>query len=264
MYLTLHTGTRIPQVGLGTYKLRGDDVERIVRAALEEGYRHIDTAAFYRNEEGIGRALRDSGLRDQVFLTTKCWNDDLQAGRVLEALDESLERLGLPWVDLYLVHWPVGDLRANWQAMEEAVARGKARAIGVSNFLETHLDALDGLTVPAVNQLELHPWCAIPELRARCQRDGIVVQAWSPLMQGRMTEEPVITEIAEEVGRTPGQVTLRWSVQHGAVVLPKTRKPHRLAENAALFDFELTEDQMARLDALPQQRQGPDPARFGF
>jgi diketogulonate reductase-like aldo/keto reductase len=263
----LANGVRMPVLGLGTWMLReGEEVERVVGEAIGMGYRHVDTAAYYGNEAGVGRAVRASGMRrEEVFVTSKVTNDDQRKGYdgVLRAFDASLDRLGLGVVDLYLIHWPVkGMYKEAWRALERIYKEGRARAIGVSNFLVHHLeDLLTGAEVkPMVNQVEMHPWLVQPDLRAFCRANGIVQEAWSPLMQGRVGEVPELGEIARRHGKSPAQVVLRWDVQHGVVTIPKTAHRRRLEENAAIFDFELSPDEMATIDSLDRgQRLGADP-----
>lgn len=266
----LNNELTMPWLGFGVYKLSdGAEVETAVRLALETGYRSIDTASVYGNERGVGRVLRESGVpREEIFLTTKVWNDDQRARSVGEAFDGSLECLGTDYVDLYLIHWPVaGCYRDTWDALQDIQRSGRARAIGVSNFLVPHLQDLlrDGQTVPAVNQVEFHPWLVQPELREFCRARGVQFQAWSPLMQGRVGEVPVVRALAEQYDRTPAQIVLRWNLQHQVVTIPKSAHPERIVENTGIFDFELTRADMDALDALDEQRHlGPDPASFDF
>jgi methylglyoxal/glyoxal reductase len=270
--VTLRNGVKMPVLGLGTWQsAEGSEVEQAVRWALELGYRHIDTAAIYQNERGVGRAVRESGVpREQVLVTTKVWNDDVRGGHdaVLRAIDESLRKLGMEYVDLYLVHWPVkGKYKEAWRAMEKIHASGKAKAIGVSNFMVHHLkDLLAGAQVtPMVNQVEMHPRLVQPELMAFCREKGIAQEAWSPLMKGKVGHVPQIQEIAQRHGKTAAQVALRWNVQHGVVTIPKSVKRERLVENAAIFDFHLSAQEMAAIDALDRHdRVGPDPDNFSF
>ncbi len=270
--VTLANGVRMPWLGLGTWRSAdGDEVEAAVRAALEAGYRHVDTAAVYRNETGVGRAIRESGVaREEVFVTTKLWNDAQREGpdAVRRAFDESLGRLGLDELDLYLVHWPVdGRGTDTWRVLEELYEDGRCRAIGVSNFLVHHLEALlpGCRIVPMVNQVEFHPWLVQPELLAFCREHGIRHEAWSPLMQGRFLEVPELAAIGQAHGRTAAQVLLRWNLQKGSVTIPKSVRPERIRENAAIFDFELTEDEVARIDALDRgERIGPHPDEITF
>ena len=266
----LNNGVRMPWLGLGTWKSsEGDEAARAVLDAIELGYRHIDTAAVYKNEQSIGKAIRESRVaREHLFVTTKLWNDDVRSGQVAQALDASLKKLGLDYVDLYLIHWPVsGKFVEAWRVLEDLYRQGKARAIGVSNFLSHHLDELAAQTsiTPAVDQVEFHPWLRQPDLLERCQRSGIAFEAWSPLMQGKVGEVAELAQIASATGKTPAQVALRWALQHGAVVIPKSVHRSRIAENAAIFDFELTSDDMAILDRLDaSKRLGPDPDTFTF
>jgi diketogulonate reductase-like aldo/keto reductase len=253
--LRLNTGARIPQVGLGVWQSPAGSVTRdAVKTALRLGYRHIDTAKIYGNEADVGAGLRSSGVpRDQVFVTTKLWNDDQGYDSALRAFDESLARLGLDYVDLYLLHWPVyGKRLDSWRALEKLHAEGRARAIGVSNFLRPHLEELLGKArvVPAVNQIELSPFLQRRETVAFCGEKGIVVEAYSPLTHGRRLDDPVVADVARRVKRTSAQVLLRWGIQHGFVELPKSTREARIAENAAIFDFELDAAAMQKLDAL--------------
>jgi len=270
--VTLGNGVKMPHLGLGTWRsAEGAEVEQSVRWALEIGYRHVDTAAVYGNERGVGRAIRDSRVpREQVFVTTKVWNDDQRAGRdaVLRAFDESLRRLGTDYVDLYLVHWPVkGKYVEAWRALEQIYSSGRVNAIGGSNFLVHHLaDVLKVASVkPMVNQVEFHPRLVQRQLLDFCRRERIVQEAWSPLMKGKAGEVPLLRELAGKYGKTPSQVVLRWDLQHGVVTIPKSVRRERLVENADLFDFELSADEMAKVDALDRgERIGADPDHFNF
>ncbi len=253
----LRTGARLPQVGLGVFRApAGAVTQRAVRAALAAGYRHIDTASVYGNEQDVGAAIRQSGIpRAELFVTTKLWNADQGFDSALRAFDASLQRLGLAYVDLYLLHWPVAQRRRDsWRALERLHAEQRARAIGVSNFMERHLDELAGhaQVLPAVNQIEVSPFLQQRAVRAWCAKNGVVVEAYSPLTKGLRLTHPVVGELALSVGRSPAQVLLRWGLQHGLVVLPKSTRPERIAENAALFDFALDAASMARLDALEE------------
>ena len=255
--LELNSGARIPQVGLGVWQTPSGAVTRqAIAAALDVGYRHVDTARIYGNEADVGAAVRDSGVaRDQVFVTTKLWNADQGYDPALRAFDASLKRLGLEYVDLYLLHWPVAGQRLDsWRALERIHADGRARSIGVSNFLAPHLEELLGAAkhVPAVNQIEVTPFLQRREARALCARHGIVVEAYSPLTHGRRLDHPVVNAVARLVGRSVAQVLLRWGLQRGLVVLPKSTKPARIAENGALFDFVLDDRAMTALDALEE------------
>jgi diketogulonate reductase-like aldo/keto reductase len=253
--LRLNNGVEIPRVGLGVYQARrGDETRQAVLHALQAGYRHVDTARIYGNERDVGEALRASGLRrEDVFITTKLWNQDQGHDSTLRACERSLRELGLEYVDLYLIHWPVPSLRLDsWRAMEKLLADGRCRAIGVSNFLERHLDELmaHSKVVPAVNQVELSPYLSQESLRAYCQRHGIVVEAYSPLTRGQRLGDPRLLEVARRHGKTAAQVLIRWCLQHGLVVLPKSVQPDRLRENAAVFDFDLSPSDMRTLDGL--------------
>ena len=255
--LRLNTGAEIPQVGLGVWQSpRGAATRNAVLAALRFGYRHVDTARAYGNEADVGAAVRESGVpRPEVFVTTKLWNDDQGYDDALRAFDASLARLGLDYVDLYLIHWPVpGKRLESWRALERLFDEKRARAIGVSNFLEPHLRELLGAAkhVPAVNQIELTPFLQRRETREICRKHGIVVEAYSPLTHGHRLNDPVVAGVARRVGRTAAQVLLRWGVQHGHVILPKSTRPERIVENGKVFDFVLDADAMAELDALEE------------
>ncbi|NNU98982.1 aldo/keto reductase [Geobacillus sp. DSP4a] len=267
---TLHNGVKMPWVGLGVYKVKeGEEVKSAVRTALEIGYRHIDTAAFYENEEGVGQAIRESGIpREQVFVTTKVWNTDQGYETTLKAFDASLKKLGFDYVDLYLVHWPVkGKYKETYKALEKLYKDGYVRAIGVSNFQIHHLqDVLADCEIkPMVNQVEYHPRLTQKELLTFCRENGIQLEAWSPLMRGEILTEPTIVEIGKKYGKTPAQVVLRWDLQHGVVTIPKSVTPARIKENADIFDFSLTDEEMKQIDALNlNKRVGPDPDNFNF
>ncbi|KZE97273.1 Glyoxal reductase [Geobacillus stearothermophilus] len=266
----LHNGVQMPWVGLGVYKVKeGEEVKSAVRTALEIGYRHIDTAAFYENEEGVGQAIRESGIpREQVFVTTKVWNTDQGYETTLKAFDASLKKLGFDYVDLYLVHWPVkGKYKETYKALEKLYKDGYVRAIGVSNFQIHHLqDVLADCEIkPMVNQVEYHPRLTQKELLTFCRENGIQLEAWSPLMRGEILTEPTIVEIGKKYGKTPAQVVLRWDLQHGVVTIPKSVTPARIKENADIFDFSLTDEEMKQIDALNlNKRVGPDPDNFNF
>jgi diketogulonate reductase-like aldo/keto reductase len=268
----LNNGVEIPQVGLGVFQVPDNGTQACVETALELGYRHIDTAAAYYNEEGVGAAVRATGVpRDEIFVTTKLRNGDQGYESALRAFENSRQALGLDVVDLYLIHWPVpsrGLYGETWRAFEKLLADGAVRAIGVSNFLPEHLDRLvsESNVVPAVNQVELHPTFHQPATVERSQAHGIVPEAYSPLGQGADLEAPAVVAIANELGVTPGQVVLRWQVQHGVILIPKSVNPERMATNLDLFSFSLTEAQMADIDALdsPDGRIGADPATASF
>jgi 2,5-diketo-D-gluconate reductase A len=256
--LQLNDGALIPQLGFGVFKVAPDDTERIVTDALEIGYRHIDTAAIYGNEEGVGRAIAASGIpRDELFVTTKLWNTDQGTQSAFDAIDTSLEKLQLERVDLYLIHWPTPqrDLYVeSWRALEAIRLAGKATSIGVSNFLVEYLERLENETdtVPAVNQVELHPYHQRPAETAYGHDHGIVTEAWGPLGQGKypLLELPEVTSAALAHERTPAQVVLRWHIQQGHVVFPKSNSRARIAENFALFDFELTPSEQSAISGL--------------
>jgi diketogulonate reductase-like aldo/keto reductase len=266
----LHNGVKMPWLGLGVWKAKeGEEVKQAVRWALEAGYRSIDTAAIYRNEEGVGKALKESGVsREEVFVTTKVWNADQGYETTLKAFEESRRRLGLEYIDLYLIHWPVkGKYKETWKALEKLYKDGYVRAIGVSNFQVHHLQDVmaDAEIKPMVNQVEFHPYLTQKELLAFCREHQIQLEAWSPLMQGEVVNVPLIRELAEKYGKTPAQIVLRWDLQHGVVTIPKSVKKERILENAAVFDFELSAEDMTKLDALNRNhRFGPDPDNFDF
>ncbi|HSN89620.1 MAG TPA: aldo/keto reductase [Anaeromyxobacteraceae bacterium] len=250
-------GVEIPMLGLGVYQSRpGQETYDAVRLALEVGYRHVDTARVYGNERDVGRAVRDSGIpRDQVFVTTKLWNADHGYDPALRACDQSLARLGMDRVDLYLVHWPVEGQRAEtWRAMERVLADGKARAIGVSNYTIRHLDELAGYASvpPAVNQVEFHPFLYQRDLLDRCRRTGVRLEAYAPLVKAQRMEHPVLVRVARRHGKTPAQILIRWCLEHEVVVIPKSVRPERIRENLGVFDFSLGAEDMAELDALDE------------
>jgi len=268
--LTLNDGHAIPQLGFGTFKVPPDDAERVVSQALEAGYRHIDTASMYENERGVGAAIAASGIpRDELFVTTKLWNNAHEPDKARASVNASLERLGLDRVDLYLIHWPAtvayGDAYIDaWDALQDFQRDGLTTSIGVSNFNPEHLDALRG-AIPALNQVELHPTFSQVALRDEMARRGIVVASWSPLGRGRDLADPVVAGIASDVERTAAQVVIRWHLQHGLVVIPKSSTRARMTENADVFGFLLTSDQMAAIDALNRDhRYGGDPLTADF
>lgn len=270
-YLDVNDGQHIPQLGFGVFQVPPQDTADVVRHALRTGYRSIDTAAAYKNEEGVGEAIADSGLdRDNVFITTKLANDNHGHDTALRALDESLRKLGMDYVDLYLIHWPrpsAGKFVETWQAFTEAKQAGRARSIGVSNFRVQDIEAIIDATgvPPAVNQIELHPRFQQAELRREHAKHGILTEAWSPLGQGEPLDDETISRIASGHDRTPAQVILRWHIQLGNVVIPKSVTPERIEENFQVFDFELSEDDMRAIAQLDSRdgRIGPDPATFG-
>ncbi|WP_320776083.1 aldo/keto reductase [Streptomyces sp. CRN 30] len=266
--ITLNNGVEMPQLGFGVWQVPDDEAEQAVATALEAGYRSIDTAAIYGNERGTGKALAASGLpREELFVTTKLWNSEQGYDSTLRAFDASLEKLGLEYVDLYLIHWPTpakDTYTDTYKAFEKLYADGRAKAIGVSNFLPEHLDRLIDATsvVPAVNQIELHPHLQQQESREYHAQRGIATEAWSPLGQGKgLLEVPAIVAIAQKHGRTPAQVVLRWHLQIGNVVIPKSVTPSRIKENIDVFDFSLDDEDVAAIAALNEDRRiGPNPA----
>ncbi|WP_300019292.1 aldo/keto reductase [Pseudonocardia sp.] len=267
--IDLNNGVSVPQLGFGVFLVPPGETEPAVTSALAAGYRHIDTARIYDNEREVGAAIATSGIpRDELFVTTKLWNADQGRDATLAAIDGSLERLGLDHVDLYLIHWPVPSADRyvqTWRALEEIAADGRARAIGVSNFQVPHLRRLldETGTVPAVNQVELHPNLVQRELRAFHAEHGIATEAWSPLARGGLLDDPAVGKIAAAHGRTPAQVILRWHLQLGNVVIPKSVTPARIAENLDVLGFELAADDMAAIEALDSgTRIGPDPDDF--
>jgi diketogulonate reductase-like aldo/keto reductase len=263
----LANGVEMPWFGLGTWKARGDEAAAAVRTALELGYRLIDTASIYENEDGVGRGLRESDVpREEIFVTSKVWNDDQGYDEALRAFDASTQRLGLETLDLYLVHWAVrGKYKETWRALERLYREGRVRAIGVSNFLVHHLDDLlaDCEIVPMVNQVEFHPHLVQPELLAYCRDRRIQLEAWSPLMRGEALGLPEVEAIGRKYGKSPAQVVLRWDLEHDVITIPKSSRREHLAANADIFDFELTPEDIAAIDALDQNRRvGPDPDVF--
>nr|WTA00035.1 aldo/keto reductase [Streptomyces sp. NBC_00857] len=265
-HVVLNNGVKIPQLGFGVFQVEDDRTTDAVLAALEAGYRSIDTAAVYGNEAGVGRAIAASGLpRDELFITTKLWNDDQGYDATLAAFEAGLAKLGLDHVDLYLIHWPTparDRYLDTWRAMEKLLADGRARAIGVSNFQPAHLQRLmdESDVVPAVNQIELHPGLQQAALRDFHAQHGIATEAWSPLAQGALLQEEAITEIAGRHEKTAAQVVLRWHLQLGNIVIPKSVTPARIRENIDVFDFELSAGDMDALSTLDRGlRTGPDP-----
>ncbi len=268
--VTLSNNVQIPLLGLGVFKMaEGEEVSDGVTWALEAGYRAIDTAKVYANEAGVGKAIRASSVpREDIFVTTKVWNSDQGHDSTLRAFDTSLGELGLDYVDLYLVHWPVkGKYEETWKAVEQLYRDGRVKAIGVSNFLIHHLkDVLDsGSIVPMVNQVEFHPRLQQPALQAFCAEHGVQLEAWSPIMKGRVMEIPELQAIGRNHGKNPVQVTLRWLLQKSIVAIPKSSRQERIVSNANIFDFSLSEDEMAQIESLDQGvRVGPDPDNFNF
>jgi len=265
----LNNGVRMPWLGLGVFKVEdGEEVIHSVRHALEAGYRSIDTAAGYSNETGVGTAIKQSGIpRDQLFITTKLANHDQGYDSTLRAFEDSRRKLDLEYIDLYLIHWPGKDkYKETWRAFEKLQKDGYIRAIGVSNFKIHHLESLkqDSDTIPAVNQVEYHPLLNQLELLQYCKRAGIQLEAWSPIMKGNLNL-PVLTKLAEKHGKTPAQIVLRWDLQHGIVTIPKSIRQERIQENANIFDFILSDEDMNAIDQMNlNQRFGPDPDQLLF
>jgi methylglyoxal/glyoxal reductase len=266
----LHNGIEMPYLGLGVFKARdGEEVIEAIKHALHMGYRHIDTASVYRNETGVGQAIKEGGFkREDIFITTKVWNDNQGYESTLKAYEESLKRLDMDYVDLYLVHWPVkGKYKETWEALEQLYKDGRVKAIGVSNFLIHHLkDLLESCEIiPMVNQIEYHPYLTQAELIQFCHENQIRPEAWSPLMQGHITEVAELVQLGEKYGKTAAQIALRWNLQRGVITIPKSVNPQRIKSNADLFDFELDEEDIARIDSLDKgKRFGADPDNFNF
>ncbi|MCY9762290.1 aldo/keto reductase [Paenibacillus alvei] len=271
---TLHNGVKMPWFGIGVFKVEeGPELVNAVKAAIANGYRSVDTAAIYGNEEGVGQGIREgiqkAGIsREDLFVTSKVWNADLGYESTIAAYETSLKKLGLEYLDLYLVHWPVeGKYKDAWKALETLYKEGRVKAIGVSNFQIHHLEELmkDAEIKPMVNQVEYHPRLTQKDLQSFCQEHGIQLEAWSPLMQGQLLDNEVLTEIARKYNKSVAQVILRWDLQNGVVTIPKSTKEHRIIENSIVFDFELTVEDMKKIDGLNQNhRVGPDPDNFDF
>jgi len=272
--VTLHNGVKMPGFGLGVFKVEeGPELVNAVKVAIKNGYRSIDTAAIYGNEEGVGQGIREglkeAGIsRENVFVTSKVWNADLGYDATIAAYETSLKKLGLDYLDLYLIHWPVeGKYKEAWRALETLYKEGKVKAIGVSNFQVHHLkDLMEVAEIkPVINQVEYHPRLTQKELQAFCEKHHIHLEAWSPLMQGELLDNEVLTEIANKHNKSVAQIILRWDVQNGIITIPKSTKEHRIVENASIFDFELTKEEIERIDELNQNhRVGPDPDNFDF
>ena len=271
--IDLNDGQTIPQLGFGVFQIEPGETAAAVSEALEVGYRHIDTAEMYGNEKGVGEAVRESGIdRGEVFVTSKLNNGLHEPDAARKAIDETLGELGFDYVDLFLIHWPLptlygGDFVSTWKALEEFREDGRARSIGVSNFQVDHLKRLqaEADVVPAVNQIELHPYFLNDEVRNHGEDEGIATEAWSPIAQGEVLDDVAIGEIAEKLDRSPAQVVLRWHIQRGSIVFPKSGAPERIRENFELFDFELDDDDVARIDRLDRGedgRTGPNPDSF--
>ena len=268
--IKLNNGVEIPYFGLGTFQLKeGEEAYNAVKWAIEAGYKHIDTAMIYENEVSVGKAIKDSGIaRDEIFVTTKLWNEDMRQDNQLNAIDDSLKRLGLDYVDLYLIHWPVpGKYVESWKKMEEIYKSGKVKAVGVSNFNIRHIKDIMAVSdlVPAINQSECSPELTQVELVDYCKKLGIVFEPWSPLGKGELLTLPEITAMGQKYGKTPAQIALRWALQMEFVSIPKSSQKSRIIENANIFDFELNEVDMKGLSALNKdKRVGPDPEDFDF
>ncbi len=273
--LKLNDGNTIPQLGFGVYQIKPEDTVEAVTRALELGYRHIDTAEMYGNEREVGEAVRASGIpRDQVYITSKLNNGFHKPDDARRAFDGTIEALGSDYVDLFLIHWPLptlygGDYVSTWKTLESFKQDGRARSIGVSNFQVAHLERLaeETETVPAVNQIEVHPYLTNETVRAYGLSHNIATEAWSPIAQGKVLDDPTITEIAEKLGKTPAQVVLRWHIERGDIVFPKSVTPSRMKENFEIFDFELTDGEIAKIAALDrgeEGRTGPNPDVFDY
>ncbi|WP_420401487.1 aldo/keto reductase [Flagellimonas sp.] len=266
----LHNGVQMPYFGLGVYLAKdGEEVSNAVKVALKHGYRHVDTASIYNNEVGVGLGIKESNVdRKDVFVVSKVWNADQGYDSTLRAFDASLERLGLDYLDLYLIHWPKGERsKETWKAMERIYREKRVRAIGVSNFMQHHLEDVltDAEIVPMVNQMEFHPYLVQQDLVNFCKGKGIQYEAWSPMMQGNIFDLPILKQMAGKYGKTVAQIVLRWDLQKGVVTIPKSSKPERIVSNADLFDFELSAEDVHVLDNLDRgQRFGPDPNNFDF
>lgn len=267
---TLNNGIEMPYFGLGVYLSKeGQEVIDAVKWAIDAGYRHIDTASIYKNEEGVGEGIKQSGInREELFVVSKVWNADQGHESTLKAFDASLERLNLEYLDLYLIHWPVaGKYKETWRALEKIYADGRVKAIGVSNFMQHHLEDLmiDAQIIPMVNQMEFHPYLVQQDLLDFCTKNNIQYEAWSPMMQGNIFDMLEFKQLAEKHNKTIAQIVLRWDLQKGVVTIPKSSKKERIIANANIFDFELSDEDVKLLDALNRgQRFGPDPYNFDF
>jgi len=264
----LHNGVEMPYFGLGTYQADNDqEVIDAVRYALDFGYRHIDTASIYGNEQGVGKGIKQSSVpREDIFVVSKVWNSDQGYESTLKAFEASLNRLNLDYLDLYLIHWPVkGKYKETWRALEKLYNEKRIRAIGVSNFLKHHLEDVlqDAQIIPMVNQMEFHPYVVQQDLIDFCASKGIQYEAWSPFMQGKLFELDICKELSEKYAKSPAQIILRWNLQKGVVTIPKSSKSARIAANADIFDFELSQEEIAQLDSLDRgERIGPHPDNF--
>jgi methylglyoxal/glyoxal reductase len=267
---TLNNGIKMPWLGIGVFKVEeGPELVDALKYAIKHGYRSIDTAAIYENEEGVGQAIRESGIaREDLFVTSKVWNTDLGYESTISAYKSSLEKLGLDYLDLYLIHWPVeGKFKEAWRALETLYKSGKVKAIGVSNFQVHHLEELlkNAEIIPTVNQVEYHPLLTQKEVHEFCQKHGIQLEAWSPLMQGQLFDNPLLKGLAAKYNKSVAQVIIRWDLQNGVITIPKSTKEHRIIENANVFDFELSKEDMSVINGLNKNhRVGPDPDNFDF
>jgi 2,5-diketo-D-gluconate reductase A len=273
--IQLNDGSKIPQLGFGVYQIDPDETAGAVKQALDIGYRHIDTAEMYQNEKGVGQGIRDSGIaRGDVFVTSKLNNGFHKPDDARRAFDQTLKALEFDYVDLFLIHWPLptlydGDFVSTWQALEEFKKDGRARSIGVSNFQTGHLARLaaETETVPSVNQIEVHPYFTNEEVRAYGAEHNILTEAWSPIAQGAVLDDPVIGRVANDLGKSPAQVVLRWHIERGDIVFPKSNTPQRIKENFEIFDFELSDadiDAISALDKGEAGRRGPNPDTFDY
>ena len=266
--LKLSNGVEIPQIGFGTFKIPDDVSVEAVKTAIEAGYRHIDTAAIYRNENGVGKGIKESGIpRNEIFLTSKLWNDEQGYDTTLKAFDDTLKRLGTDYLDLFLIHWPKDKNEESWKALEKLYKDGRVKSIGVSNFKEHHLDDLltEAEIVPMINQVELHPQFPQEEIRKYCKEKGIVVEAWASLMQGQIFDKEKVKRIAEKHGKTISQIGIRWAVQKGVVTIPKYTHTQRIKDNLNVFDFELDNEDMIKMAELNTGvRIGKDPDKIDF
>jgi 2,5-diketo-D-gluconate reductase A len=273
--IELNDGNSIPQLGFGVFQIDPSETAAAVEHALKVGYRHIDTAEMYRNERAVGEGIQASGVpREEIFLTSKLNNGFHEPDAAREAFDTTLEELGFDYVDLFLIHWPLptlygGDFVSTWKVLEEFKQDGRSRSIGLSNFQTDHIERLlaEADVPPSVDQIELHPYFQNSEVADYCREHGIAIEAWSPIAQGDVLDDPVVLEIAEETGRRAAQVVLRWHIQKGYIVFPKSTTPERIEENFSIFDFELSDEQMHRIDALERGedgRRGPDPDKFAY
>lgn len=270
-HIQFNNGVKIPQLGLGVYQTEdGKETENAVLWALEEGYRHIDTAKIYGNEKGVGTGVKSSGIsREDIFITTKLWNEDIRQGRTEEAFEESLKLLQTDYIDLYLIHWPVEGFEKAWNVMEKLYEKGKIKAIGVSNFHKSHLERLEkiGTVMPAANQIESHPYFNNQDLIDYCLSKNIAVQVWSPLggTGGNLLQDKFLAELAQKYKKSPAQIVLRWDIQRNVIVIPKSTHKDRITSNKEIFDFELSAQDMEKINNLNRNlRVGPDPDNFNF